>query len=223
MTNNLPQLIFEQFLEIVERSSKNACFEFDECDFNFRVRDLVNHRIMNVVYIVEDKCGRRHDVFATIDITSICVEDLTSCKWVAYLEKIAREFINDICPSKLVIIKDEPRKCRPQPPRWEPFPCGIVTTVIRKRKPIVTVPECEVIIEKECECVPICKRVPCTPKQQIVIKYDNELIPHQCGDFTMLEESPNKHDYKVYKGTQDFNDHIWKKCCTGKAKKCCGN
>ncbi|XWV25643.1 hypothetical protein QJ856_gp0110 [Tupanvirus deep ocean] len=216
MANNLVQLIFDQFLEIVEGLSRKSCFDFDECDFDYRVRELVGHRLIDVIYVVEDKCGRRRDVIVTIDFTNICVEDLITCKWVEYLEKLAHEFVNDICPKRLMIVKDEPKKCRPQPPKWEPFPCRNITTVIRKKKPVPKEPECEIIIEKECECVPLCKREPCVPKQQVIVKYEEEK-PWKCGDFSILVEEPKEkhHDFKWHKGNKDFNHHQWKKCCDG--------
>lgn len=220
MANNLPQIIFEQFLDIVEKHSRKACFEFNECDFDYRVRILVQHRLIDVIYVVQDKCGRRSDIIVTIDFTNICLEDLISCKWVDYLEKLAIEFIHDICPKKIVIVKDEPKKCRPQPQVFRPFPCKTVTTIIKK-KPIIHEPECEVIIEKECaECVPVCKREPCIPKQHIVIRLEEEK-PWKCGDFSFLVENKEKdHDFEHHKGNKDYNHHLWKKCCSDKKKGC---
>ena len=219
---NLVQIIFEQFLEIVEVLSKKSCFKFNECDFDFRVRELVKHQLLDVIYVIEDKCGRRRDVIVTIDITNICLEDLILCKWVEYLEKLAREFIHDICPKKLVVIKDEQRKCRPQPPRWEPFPCKTVTTIIRK-KPIIHEPECEIIIEKECECIEECKRQPCIPKKQLIIRYETDK-KWKCGDHDELVREPEqkKHDFKPCRGNIDYNHHLWKPCCSGKKSGCCG-
>jgi len=176
---------------------------------------------LDVIYIIEDKCGRRRDVIITIDITNICTEDLILCKWVEYLEKLAREFIHDICPKKLVIIKDVKRKCREQPPKWVPFPCKTVTTVIKKR-PIIHEPECEVIVERECECIPECIRRPCIPKKQLIIRYETEK-PWKCGDHDelVIEPEHKHHDFNKRRGNVDFNDHVWRPCCTGK-KSCCG-
>lgn len=219
---NLVQMIFEQFLDIVEVLSKKSCFKFDECDFDFRVRELLNHRLLDVIYVIEDKCGRRRDVLVTIDITSICIDDLISCKWVDYLEKLAHEFIHDICPKKLVIVKDVQQKCREEPPRWEPFPCKTVTTIIRK-KPIIHKPECEVIIEDKCdECIEVCKREPCIPKKQIVIRYENDK-KWKCGDHDHLVEKPHqkRHDFNKHKGNTDYNHHLWRPCCVDKKKKDC--
>jgi len=213
MVQNLVQLIFEQFLEIVQKHSAKSCFKFHECDFNYRVRESVGHRLLDVIYVVKDKCGRRRDVIITIDITKICLEDLTTCDWVAYLEKLAKEFVSEICPKKYVIIKEEPRKCRLEPAKWCPLPCRNITTVVRRKKIIPVEPEVEVIIEKECECVPICERKPCIPKQEVIIKYETEK-PWKCGDVSILvEEDHKKHDFEHFKGQPDFNHHKWGKCC----------
>ena len=212
MSQDLAHLIFEQFIEILEKLAKKSPCKFNECDFDYRVRELVGHRLIDVIFIAKDKCGRRSDVIIAIDFTSICLEDLISCKWVNYLEKLAREFLNDICPKKLVIVKDEKRKCREQPPRWEPFPCKVITTIINKKKIIKQKPECEIIIEKECECVPECVRAPCIPKKQIIIRHQTEK-PKCCGDNLRLVE--HKHEkFAKCRGNNDYNNHVWKKCCT---------
>lgn len=174
MSNNLVQLIYDQFLEIVEKQSKHSCFKFKECDFDYRVHVSSGYRVIDVKYVSVDKCERKHEVIITIDYTNICFKDLTSCQWIKYLEKLAHELINEICPKKFTFVKDEPRKCRPQPPKWEPLPCKKVTTVIYKKPSPPPEPECEVIIEKECECVPICKHKPCVQKKQVIIRYKKE-------------------------------------------------
>ncbi|AGC01754.1 hypothetical protein H012_gp711 [Acanthamoeba polyphaga moumouvirus] len=209
MANNLAQLIFDQFLEIVEKFAERSCFDFDECDFRYRVREQVNHRLIDVLYEVKDKCGRPRDVYATIDFTSICLEDLVTCKWVEYLEKIAKEFVCDICPKKLAIVKQEPKKCRPQLPKWEPFPCKTVTTVIRKKVPVKVEPECHVIIKDDCECAPICERAPCVPKQEIIIQYEPESSCRCGSNLVLVEPKHEKHSFKNYKGHPDYNHHEW--------------
>lgn len=217
MANNLIELIFEQFIEIVIGLSRKSNCKLDECDFDYRVREFVGHRLIDVVYVDEDKCGRRRDIITQIDSTNICLEDLTTCRWVAYLEKLAKAFLCDICPIKLSIVKDEPRKCRPQPHKWQPFECKTVTTIIRKRKPVKKEPVCDIIIEKECECIPLCKREPCEPKHKVIIKYEAEK-PWKCGDCEVLVEEPEerKHDFNWFKCNQDFNHHKWKGCCGDK-------
>lgn len=213
MSSNLVQLIFNQFIEIVERFSRKSCFDFNECDFEYRVHEQANHRLLDVILIVIEKCNRRRDVVATIDFTNICTEDLTTCKWVDYLEKLARKFINNICPNRLMIVKNNPKKCRPQPPQWKPLPCRKVTTIIRKNKPVVE-PECEIIVERECECIPICNRAPCAPKHELIIRHQTEK-PRKCGDHDSLVVEPEEknHDWNWHNGNPDYNHHKWRKCC----------
>lgn len=214
MAANLVSVIFNQFLSIVEKLSKKSCCVFNECDFDYRVRDLGTHRLIDVMYVIEDKCGRRQDVIATIDYTNICFEDLSSPQWKEYLTKIAIEFINYICPKKYELIDYYKRKCRQEPPRWEPLPCNNVTTIIKKHEYVEPEPECEVIIENECKCVPFCKRTTCgAPKQHIIVKYVTEK-PWKCGDVTrVVRDTENQHDFAQYRGHPDFNNHKWKSCC----------
>lgn len=216
MSNNLSQIIFDQFIDIVERLSHKACFEFNKCAFNYRTRESPNLHLIDVIYIAKDECDRCRDVVVTIDFTNICLEDLPCEKWINYLTKLAIEFIHDICPRKFVIVRNSPKKCRPQPAKWSPLPCKRTTTIIKRIKPIPKEPECEVIIEKECECVKKCIREPCIPKQQIIIRHES---PKRscCGDNLRLVESPKerKHQFKHHKGNIDYNHHEWKKCCHG--------
>ncbi|BCS82919.1 hypothetical protein QLL95_gp1204 [Cotonvirus japonicus] len=220
MSNKLEQLIFEQFLEIVEKiADKSAdCFDFDKCDFAYRVRNNVGHRLLDVNYVIKDDCNRPRDVMISIDITNICYEDLVTCKWVNYLTKLAKEYVSDICPPKYIIIKEEPRRCRVPPPEWKPFPCKKTTTIIRRIEPIEHEPECEVIIEKGCECLPLCERAPCIPKEEIIIKY--EQAPEKCCVRTSLVEDHDhsKHGWATHKGNPDYNNHEWKKCCSSSSQ-----
>lgn len=214
MMNSLAKLIFEQFLQIVEKLvGKKGCIKFNECDFDFRVRELVNHRLIDVIYVAEDICKRCTSVVVTIDFTNICLEDLTSCKWICYLKTLAKEFVCDICPKKLDIVKDKPKKCRPQPPKWNPFPCKHTITIIKEKEQEFEKPKCKVIVEKDCECIPMCKRIPCVPRKKIIIKNISRKR-HNCSDFTILVEKKNKkHDWDSFKDHTDFNNHIWNDCC----------
>lgn len=222
MANNLVQLIFNQFIEILEDiAAKDAkCFEFNKCEFDYRVREKVNHRLLDVKFTIKEECDRPRDVIKEIDITGICYEDLTTCKWVDYLTTLAKEYVNEICPTRYVIIKEEPRKCRPQPPQWCPFPCKKTTTIIRKVPIIEKKPECEVIIEKGCECINECLREVPPCKEQIIIKY--EQAPPKCCEQTILVKPPaeERHSWAVYKGNPDYNNHVWGKCCK---TSCCGH
>lgn len=182
MAHNVVEIIFDQFLEIVERLSKKSCFKFNECSFKYRVRDAVHHRLLDVLYVATDKCDRQREVIVTIDITNICYDDITTCKWVNYLETSAEEFVHDICPAKYVVVKEHVSQCRVEPPRWEPLPCNSTTTIIRK-KPVEPEPECEVIVERECECVPECKREKCHSKHTVIIR-EQEERPWKCGDYS---------------------------------------
>ena len=225
MTSHLVQTIYDQYLEIIRKISKKACFEFDECSFNYRLREAAHHTLIEVVYEYKDCCGRHKYVTSTIDITNICYEDLTTCKWVQYLQRLAAEFVNDICPKKF-IIKEETKRCRQEPKCWEPFACTKTTTVIKKIKPIVHEPECEVIIEEECPCQ--CKREPCVPKEKVIIKHCPERT--KCGErLFLVDDKKKEHDYHKARGVTDYNDHQWNKpCCKGKPKcsancDCAGN
>lgn len=222
MVNNLPQIIFDQFLQIVEKLSACACFEFSYCDFDYRVYERVHHKLLDVYYVVQDECKRQSEIVVTIDITNICLEYLTHCKWVDYLEKLANEFIHDICPKRIFVVKEEKQKCRNQTPCWSPFPCKKITTVIRKKIPIVQPETCEVIIQNDCECVPECKIVPEPIKKQIVVKYEKEKPPKCCGRTVYEQPNNKKHDWGNCRGNVDYNDHIWSKKCNCKTG-CGGN
>lgn len=213
MSSSIAQLVFDQFIKLIMAFSNKTNCTFDPCGFQYRVRDLLNHRLLDVNYAVEDDCNRCHDTTTTIDITSICLEDLTTCRWVDYLEKLAKSYLTDICPKKYVIIKNDLKKCRSQPPKWTPLPCKNTTTIVRKQKLMPVEPECEVIIENECECIPVCKRTVNVPKQHVIIKYETE-VPVKCGQSTVLvEETINDHDYVEHRGSKDYNHHQWKQCC----------
>lgn len=213
LIGNLPSIIFDQFLQIVEKLSQHACFVFNKCDFDFRVYEKMHHRLLDVLYVVEDECKRQHEVVATIDITNICLDYLTSCKWVAYLERIAVQFVHDICPPKIAVVKQSKPCCRQEPPRCELLPCKHVTTVIKKKIPIVPREECEVIIQDCCECVPECPLAPPCVKKQVIVQYEQEK-PHKCCGKTVYEKPNHKrHDFAQHKGTTDYNHHVWNKQC----------
>ena len=214
MATSLVQIIFEQFIKIVKKTARKHECHVTKCDFQYRTHEFKTYRILDVIYVGRDECLRQRDVGITIDITSICLEDLPCEKWVHYLKKLAREFVNDICPKRLVIVKEKKQKCRPQPPKWEPFPCKTVTTIVRKIKPIEKKPKIKVIVEKECECVPECKREKCEEQRFLVVKEKSE-NKSRCGDHLVLvdEHKDNKHGWNTHKGNIDYNHHKWPKCC----------
>lgn len=171
MADELAQVIFDQFVDIVKKMAcKKTCCVVDECKFDYRTRERRCHKFIDVIYSAEDKCNKRRDLCVTIEYTDVCFKYLSTCKWFDYLEKIACELVEDICPKKIVIKKDEPKRCRSKPQVCEPFPCKTVTYVCRER-PVEPVPVCEVIIERECECSCECERKHCVPENEIVITY----------------------------------------------------
>lgn len=189
MAHKLVELIFNQFIDTVDRLSKNC--DLDRCDFNYRVREMGNSRFIDVVYVSKDECHRRRSVEETIDITNICFDDVTKCTWVHYIEKLAATFVENVCPVRLTVVKDHVRKCREQPPCWEPFPCRNTTTIIRREEPVCHVQECEIIIENACECIPVCpKRQPCCPKQHVIIRHEPS-EPICCSQSYCCEQSNN--------------------------------
>lgn len=210
MASNLVELIFNQFLDIVEKKAEHACFSFDECDFNYRERHAQNHSLLDVLYVAEDKCGRKRQVIVTLDITKICIEDLTSCRWISYLKSLARQFINDICPKKFAVVKDKRKTCRKEPPRCELPPCRETTTIIRKIKPVVKPEKCKVVVEKCHPCIQKCVREPCPKERKVIIKYVDELPKHDCNNFTVLVKKPHqaKHFFDKHN-----NEHHFRPCC----------
>ena len=222
MTNNLAQIIFDQFLEIVKKHSKCACFDFDECSFDYKLRQEVKHRLLDVSFKWQDNCGRCHIVIATIDITNICLSDLTSCKWICYLEKIAQEFIYDICPKKFVVVKEKHKKCRPEPPCSGPFPCKITTVICKQLERKCPEPEIKIVEEVECDCPPCCERDICCPKEKVIIR--KQKPGFKCGDFTHLVKKDKKGKFGSCKGFIDYNNHQWsKKSCCKPCRKTCAS
>ena len=214
MTSNLVDLIFNQFVEMVlDRAQVKGDCELGECDFSFRTREYAGHKLMDVLYKARDQCDRVRDVITTIDITSICYEDLCTCRWRDYLEKIARAYTVDVCPRRLSLVCDVPSKCREQPPQWRPFPTKTTTTIYRKRPVDIIPEEPVVVIEEECQCIPVCKREPCTRKKEVIIRYKNEPAP-KCGSCLQLVPEPKeKYDFKQFKDVTDYNSNIYRGDC----------
>lgn len=213
MTNNLAQIIFDQFYEILEKKSHNYCCDFTVCDFEYRQHQFPNHSVLDVIYIDKDECQRRRDVGVTIDITGICLEDLTRPKWVRYLKKQAHEFLEDICPKRIVIVKEKNETCRKETPCWSPFPCKTITTVVERIKPIEKVHKPKIVIKQECACVPECRREKCEPKRVIVVKKHQEPTTKCGNNLVLVKSNEPKHDWGFYKGNRDYNNHKWKGCC----------
>jgi len=222
MSNNLAQIVFDQFLGLVEKFAKHSCFEFDPCSFDYTINYAVRHTLLEVIYTACDCCNRTKTTIATIDITNICPNYLVTCKWVNYLETIAQEYVYDICPKKWVLVKEEHKKCRNQPQHCKPFPCKITTVVTEQPPHECDLSESEEVIEEFvcAPCKPCCKREPCPTKKQLIIRHQ----PAQwlCGDFTVPVQKPaaKDHDFGSHKGLPDFNDHKWNKACCGPCSSC---
>ena len=180
MANNLVEIIFEQFLGIVEKQADKCCFDFNECDFKFKVREGRFVLLIDILYRVKLKCNRFRDVIVTIDITSICLEQLPTKKWRQYLKTLAKEFLADICEEKVKIPeKEHIRKCRKEP-EWCRFPTKCTTVIRKPCKPKVCKPKIKVLVEKECECIKICKPAKCEKKREILIKCDRYPKKNDC-------------------------------------------
>lgn len=183
MTPDLVEIIFNQFIEIVENLAlKKYCVVVNKCDFDFRVRLLPLVQLIDVLAKAPDRCGKCREVFTTIDITAICFENLPTKKWKQYLKKLALELLAQIfAVNNFVIPKEEClRKCRPQPV-WCRFPTTCTTVIKQKCNKKEIEPLCEVVFEK-CECIPICPRPVCEKKRKIIIQCEDEVVPKCCGD-----------------------------------------
>jgi hypothetical protein len=174
MHKDLVLSIFEQFVSVIKKLPCNCLDSMDDCHFDYRIRNQMNSRIIDVIYSSVDKCGRRHDSLVSIDYTSICFEDLSTPQWAEYLIKLAKTMLDKICPEDVTIIPLVHKKCRPQPARWTPLPCKNTTIVTRQLKCERPAIEHEVIMEREPECVTICPSTKCVPKEKIIIKYTEE-------------------------------------------------
>lgn len=170
MASNLTQIIFDQFLDYVNAALTREPCTFNPCDFDYRVRVQIGLRLLEVVFNGQDCCGRRTQKIATIDYTNICIEDLTDCKWNLYLEKLAKSFVHEICPVEYIIVKNNYRDCKKETPRWRPPACTVTTTIIES--PIIpdVIPEPQVIIERQCECIQTCNHRECPQPEHIIIR-----------------------------------------------------
>lgn len=179
MTHNLVHTIVDQFIRIVEKLSHKYCFEFDECDFKYRSRQMGNVRLIDIIHVADDcSCccdhgddGVTHTV--TIDYTAICFEHLMSEKWNLYLRRLAHQFLSDIVEyyDTFALPEKSTKKCRKQP-EWCQFPTKNTTVIRKKCKPPneFKCKKVDVVVEKECECVDICKHEKFTPKHKTIIK-----------------------------------------------------
>ena len=192
MTNSINKVIFDQFLSLIEKLTHRSCCNYNECDFDY-VENNKNRNLLTIIHFSCDKCGRVQEASVVVDKTNICLEDLISCRWVEYLESKARELIDEICPWNIRVVPDNPKRCKPHHPVWKPDPCKTTTYITHKNECEESSEECEVIIEKECECIKKCKRIPCVPKRQIIMKYENCEPARCCRNTVLVSDSSDHH------------------------------
>lgn len=182
MANNLVEIIYEQFLGIVEKLAPKYCFEFNPCDFQYKTRDGVNVQLIDILFRAPGKCDSYRDVIVTIDYTSICLNDLPTKKWKTYLKNLANQFLHEIVYVETFVIPkpEKLRKCRKEP-KWCHFPTKLTTIIHKPCEPKEEKPKIKVVIEKECVCVPVCHDSPVAPKKKIIIKCDNEPKKPKCN------------------------------------------
>lgn len=206
MSNNLTQVIFDQFLDVVLDAAKKTCPGLDKCAFNYCIKPA---NTMNIIYTSTDECCRSFNTTTVLDITNICYGDLTSDKWIGYLYQVANILIADICPKKYVFTKVNNVECPPDPPKWTPYPTKLTTTIIKPVCPPPDDDDCEVINEVSCECIPSCPRVFNSTPRKILIKEVTPPVPFCCGQgFTSLA-SDGKKQFGIHKGNVDYNNHQW--------------
>ena len=189
---DLTKIIFNQFIEILAGLGAETCCCFDECDFDYRLREVCAQKSLDIKYTRKDHCCREHTSVTSLDITNICLEDLTSCEWGQYVEGVAKDFIDVVCPKNFVLIKNENKGCRKPPAVWSPSPCHNTTTVVRKCEPIQHCEKVQVVYQQDCECIEQCVREPCRASNKIIVKLDKPCKPWACGDCTHLVHE--KHD-----------------------------
>lgn len=213
MSGPVVNTIYNQFLSLVEKNSKCACFTFDKCAFDYQIRQENRHTLMDVKFEGKSECCRIKQIYTTIDISDVCFDYLTNCKWIEYLTRLALEYIESICPPEFVLEEEGPLGCRSQPICYSP-PATTITTY-RYLEPVApSIPEPEIIIQKCCvECVPTCERV-VNPIRQKIIYQNASAAPWTCGDFSVLKKQGHKgHGFGSCNGATDYNSHQWSKPC----------
>lgn len=216
---NLPSIIFDQFMQMVEKASQGACFEFDRCNFTFTVVEESSHTLLNVFYAVTDRCFNQKNIVATIDITGICLSYLTSCKWVQYLTRIANQFVYDICPPIIrVVPQQNSNKCRVPPASCNLLPCKHEINVVKTTVPIIPKEKVEFVVSNCSSCVPRCEVAPPCVNKKYIIRYEQEKPSGCCGRTTYVQPTTSRHQFAEKIGSVDYNDHVWNeqcKCTTG--------
>merc|ERR1712054_585550 len=168
MCSKLASTIFDQFVSIVNTLNTSDTCTINPCGFTYQLVHHNNYTTLNISYRYLDDCDRVYDVTVVVDITNICFDDLSCPKWVNYLETLARQLLDNVCPKVCTIIYPE-SSCRKQPPVWEPFPCR-ETRYITQEEVIVCPEEPTLVHTKVCKCSKPCKKnVVKTARQMIII------------------------------------------------------
>lgn len=213
MANNLVEIIFNQFLDILDKvANKKYCVDIDKCDYDFHERNSFKVQLIDVFTRVKGRCGSHKTVGITIDYTSICLEHLPTKKWKQYLKKLAHDLLAQIIEDKTFIIpeKEHKKKCRKQP-KWCAFPTQCTTVITKRCEPKVVKPKCKVVFEKRCECIPVCKREKIQPKRKILIRCAPPVSKH-CKKRRHDSDSDSDNDdwSRDNNNSSDDNDsHNW--------------
>ena len=171
MAEKLVHVIAKQFLKIVKKRWYDKCCEkFKKCSFEYHSQE--HYHVIVVEHKKSDKCDRIIRTIAKIDHTNICIDDLTSEKWLNYLEEIAYDFVDNICPRKIVIVKKKEKKCKVPPPVVGPFPCKKVTVVYRKVPHKKKRNKKKKVIEQCQKCIKKCDHKKRKCEKIKVIKYE---------------------------------------------------
>ena len=199
MTNRVAQIIFTQILDTIERLAPSGC-SIDRCHFDYSLSGSQGNTLV-LTHIVSDNCGRVREFSIQVDITRICIEDLTTCSWVDYINSKALEMIEYLCAPEIHVVPKHPKKCRERHPVWTPTPCKTTTYVTKVQCCPEPEPECEVIVEEECSCIEKCVRKPCVPKHSLVIRNCQEQPSHNCCPTVLV---PNHQEHSSNDSCCDF-------------------
>lgn len=169
MPTIIVQLIYDQMLQIIA-SSNSFCYPFNTCDFTYEAHKDKQNFLLDIIYHVRNECGDSREITTTIDYTNICNDDLVTAKWDEYIQRKAKRFIKDICPTRTSIVKVSDT-CRPKARNWEPFAVGKTTVLNYTQQPTVSKPQVEVHHPRS-TCNPSCSPF---QNNQVEIKTDYSL------------------------------------------------
>lgn len=177
---DLTLTIFNQFVDILGplAARKGCCF--NECDLDYRLRCECGQKKIEIRYLTKDKCCREQEALTSIDITNICLRDLTLCDWIDYLRGIAKDFVDKICPKAYVIMAEQ-TKCRRAPDVWCPGPCRNTTRIIQQEEPVPEPEHVEYVTEC-CECPQVsCHRQRPRPINTTIVQYAAQAAGSCCS------------------------------------------